>query len=145
MKYIISGGAGASTLDFNTNSNAPNIDTEIYVNQYVRFNISGDTATFVSIDINDNVVDSVTTIKPFVPIKPIISYNGTDLVSTTGDTYAWFLDGIQITGASSQTYTPTSEGTYEVMTTNAHGCSFTSDPFEFTINGLGQNLSLIHI
>ena len=59
VKYIISGGAGSATLDFNTNSNAPNIDTEIYTNQYVRFNISGDTATYVSIDINDVVIDSV--------------------------------------------------------------------------------------
>jgi hypothetical protein len=140
VKYIISGGAGASSLDFNTNSNAPNIDTEIYVNQYVRFHVNGDTATYIAIDIDDNVIDSVTTIKPFVPIKPIISFNGTELASTSGDTYTWFLDGIQISGATSQTHLPLAEGVYEVMTTNAHGCTFMSDPFEYIINGLGENV-----
>ena len=59
VKYVISGGAGASTLDFNTNSDSPNIDTEIYINQYVRFNIDTDTATYVCIDNSGNVVDSV--------------------------------------------------------------------------------------
>ena len=140
VKYIISGGAGSAALDFNTNSNSPNIDTEIYTNQYVRFNISGDTATYVSIDINDVVIDSVTTIKTFVPIRPVISYNGVALESTSGNSYMWFLDGIQISGATSQTYVPMEDGTYEVMTTNIHGCSFTSDQFEYLMAGIGENV-----
>lgn len=133
VKYIISGGAGASSLDFNTNSNSPNIDTEIYTNQYVRFNIEGDTATYLAIDINDAVIDSVTTIKAFAPIRPEISLNNSTLESTNGSSYVWFLDGIQITGAVNQTYTPASNGTYEVAITNQYGCTFTSDPFQYTL------------
>lgn len=140
VKYIISGGAGSATMDFNTNSNSPNIDTEIYVNQYVRFNISGDTATYVSIDINDVVIDSVTTIKPYVPIIPEITYNGSEITSTVGSSYMWFLDGIQINGAVTQTYQPTENGTYEVMVTNVHGCSFTSNPIELVVGGMGENI-----
>ena len=133
VKYIISGGAGASSLDFNTNSNSPNIDTEIYTNQYVRFNIQGDTAAYVAIDINDVVIDSVTTIKPFSPIRPEISLNNLNLESSSGNSYMWFLDGIQITGAENQSYTPISNGTYEVTTTNQYACTFTSDPFEYNL------------
>ena len=146
VKYIISGGAGASSLDFNTNSNSPNIDTEIYTNQYVRFNIEGDTATYLAIDINDVVIDSVTTIKSFAPIRPEISLNNLSLESSIGNSYMWFLDGIQITGAANQTYIPTSNGTYEVTTTNQYGCTFTSDPFEYNLLNMAEidlnNLSI---
>lgn len=131
VKYIISGGAGSSSIDFNTNDNAPNIDTEIYVNQYVRFDVNGDTATYVSIDIDDNVIDSVSTIKSFVTIRPILSLNGTVLESTVGSSYTWFLDGIQINGETDQNLTLTTSGVYEVMTTNQHGCTFSSNPFTY--------------
>jgi len=135
VKYIISGGAGSSLIDANTNSNSPNLDTEIYTNQYVRFNITGDTATYVSVDRNDVVIDSVTTVKPFVAFRPSITLNGSDLQSTTGVSYTWFLDGIQINGATSQNYTPTQDGAYEVMITNANGCSFTSYPLDYVASG----------
>ncbi len=65
--YIISGGAGASTLDMNTNSNAPNIDTELYINQYVRFDVNGDEVTWVCIDPSGNVVDEVIHSKSYTP------------------------------------------------------------------------------
>jgi len=148
VKYIISGGAGSSTIDANKTDDAPNIDTEIYTNQYVRFDVSGDTATYVSIDINDNVIDSVTTIKQFVNIKPVISQNGNTLESTAASSYVWFLDGIQINGATAQTYTPTQSGIYEVMTTNQNGCDFSSTTYNFDLitkveNNLGlSNLNL---
>lgn len=133
VKYIISGGAGSATLDANTNSNSPNIDTEIYTNQYVRFDVKGDTATYVSIDRNNVVIDSVTTIKAFTPIRPEITLNNMELISSTGDSYIWILDGVQINGATNQNYTPIANGTYQVITTNQYGCSFTSDTFEYTL------------
>ncbi|NRA12856.1 MAG: metallophosphoesterase [Crocinitomicaceae bacterium] len=132
VKYIISGGAGASVLDDNTNSNSPNIDTEIYVNQYVRFEMNGDTATYLSIDDNDNIIDSVTTIKVFTPPliqAPVITYLAGVLWSTTGNNFTWFLDGVQIMGATSQNFVPTQLGTYTVEITTATGCTLTSYPF----------------
>lgn len=83
VKYIISGGAGSAVIDFNTNSNSPNIDTEIYTNQYVRFEMDGDTAIYLSIDDNGNTIDSVTTIKPFTTLPPpSVSYVSGELWST---------------------------------------------------------------
>ncbi len=133
VKYIISGGAGSATIDSHKTSGSPNIDTELYTNQYVRFDVTGDTATYVSIDRNDNVIDSVTTIKPFVNIKPVITQNGNTLTATSASSYVWFLDGIQINGAISQTYIPTQSGTYEVMTTNQNGCTFSSSTYIYDL------------
>ncbi len=63
VQYLITGGAGAKSLDKNTNNNAPNISVEIYENHYVRFDINGDTAQYVMIN-NQNIRrDSVKVIK----------------------------------------------------------------------------------
>ena len=64
VQYLITGGAGASTLDQNTNSNAPNLSVEIYQNHFVRFDISGDTAKYVMISSMSQRMDSVMVIKP---------------------------------------------------------------------------------
>jgi hypothetical protein len=63
--YLISGGAGSSTMDQNTNSNAPNISVERYVNHYTVFDIYGDEVIFKAIDINGDVIDSVYNQKPY--------------------------------------------------------------------------------
>ncbi len=51
------------------------------------------------------------------------------LTSSPGTTYQWYLNGILIPGATSQSYLATQNGNYTVMTTNASGCSATSNPF----------------
>lgn len=146
VQYVISGGAGSTTLDFNTNSNAPNIQMEIYENHYVKFNIEGDTAYYRAINKDGNEIDSVATIKPFVPIIPEISYTAPTLSSTSGTTYQWYLDGVAINGANAQTFNPTQSGVYEVITTNAYGCEFTSEPYSIVItstdNASLENLSV---
>lgn len=65
VQYLITGGAGASTLDANKTSAAPNISVEIYQNHYVRFDISGDTAKYVMINSNGQRMDSVMVVKPY--------------------------------------------------------------------------------
>jgi hypothetical protein len=130
VKYIISGGAGSASIDFNTNSNAPNIDTEIYTNQYVRFNVDGDTVRYVSIDNSGVTIDSVTTIKlNTVQPAPVVTYLGGELWSTQGETYTWFLDGVQILGVTTQSFVPTQLGTYHVEITTTSGCTISSEPF----------------
>ncbi|HIF14671.1 MAG TPA: T9SS type A sorting domain-containing protein, partial [Bacteroidetes bacterium] len=64
--YLISGGAGSSTLDQNTNSSAPNISVEKYVNHYTVFEINEDEVIFKAIDINETVIDSVYHQKPYL-------------------------------------------------------------------------------
>ena len=52
--------------------------------------------------------------------------NNTTLTATAGFTsYSWFKDGVQIAGVTSNTYTPTSAGSYNVNVYNGT-CSFTS-------------------
>jgi hypothetical protein len=139
VKYVISGGAGASTLDFNTNSDSPNIDTEIYANQYVRFNIDTDTATYVCIDNTGNVLDSVFTQKlnwtPFT--INILEFDGA-LHATNGYSFQWYQDGSAINGASDSTFIPTSNGSFQVEVTNEFGCTFFSDSYQVSNAGLEE-------
>jgi hypothetical protein len=58
------------------------------------------------------------------PPQPSISVSGSDLVSTSGTTYQWYLDGDLIAGATSQTITPASSGIYVVRTTDTNGCVY---------------------
>jgi hypothetical protein len=51
------------------------------------------------------------------------------LTSTPGASYQWYLNGIAIPGATSQSYLATQNGNYTVMVTNSEGCTATSPPF----------------
>ncbi len=51
-----------------------------------------------------------------------------------GDSYQWQKDGIDIDGATSQTYVATVTGNYSVTVTNAGGCSGTSSPVTVTVS-----------
>jgi hypothetical protein len=146
VKYVISGGAGASTLDFNTNSNAPNIDTEIYINQYVRFNVDNDTATYVCIDDAGNVADSVFTSKPnWSPFTiDILEYDNA-LHASNGFSYQWYQDGNVVNGATDSTYVPTSNGSFQVEVTNQYGCIFYSESYQVSNAGLEELFQNIEI
>ncbi len=58
------------------------------------------------------------------PAQPSISIAGSDLVSTTGVTYQWYLNGDLLAGASNQTYTPSQSGVYVVRVTDSNGCVY---------------------
>jgi hypothetical protein len=74
-----------------------------------------------------------------VPIVPLITSTGQVLTSTAGVAYQWFLNGTNIPGAISQTFTPTQNGNYTVTVTDANGCTATSLPYSFTlgVNDIG--------
>lgn len=78
---------------------------------------------------------------------PTINQVGADLITGTFSTYQWLLNGSVIPTATNQTWTPTSNGNYQVIVTNASGCSDTSSVFVFlstSVNELsnGQNFSV---
>ena len=54
------------------------------------------------------------------------------LTSSVGTSYQWLLNGTNIAGATSQTYTATQAGTYTV-TVNNNGCTSTSVAFTLTL------------
>lgn len=62
------------------------------------------------------------------PAQPSISLSGSDLVSTSGVTYQWYLNGNLIPSATNQNYTPTQNGTYVVRITDVNGCVYAYSP-----------------
>lgn len=137
IHYVISGGGGTSTLDQHTcmtsPSNlacAPNIQQELYVNEYVRFTINGDTASYATIDLQGHVIDTVSVIKTWTPYSAAmttvgastaVATDGSATIAVTGPfapyAYQWS------TGATTGTVTGLAAGSYTVTITDAHGCA----------------------
>jgi len=134
VKYIISGGAGSSNLDKKRHKESPNIDTEIYKNQYVRFDVKGDTVSYSAIDIEGNVIDFVETVKVNESKSPYITQINNVLNCNLEGKHQWFLNGIAIQSSDTVNYKAIQEGTYEVSITNSSGCTFTSDPVKIVLN-----------
>lgn len=136
VKYVISGGAGSAAIDFNTNSNSPNIDTEIYTNQYVRFNIDEDTAYYVCIDATGAVIDSVFTEKPnWTPFEITINEIDNALYASDGTSFQWYYNGAAIANASDSSYIPNENGYYQVEVTSPTGCIYLSGVY--SVNDVG--------
>ncbi len=57
-----------------------------------------------------------------LPSTPTITQSGSNLVSSATTGNQWYLNGTIITGATNQTYTPTTTGNYTVVVTS-NGCS----------------------
>jgi hypothetical protein len=72
-----------------------------------------------------------------LPPTPTITANGTILASSSAAGYQWYLNGNIISGATSQFYTVTQNGFYQVVITDANGCTATSAPFNFSNMGTG--------
>lgn len=68
---------------------------------------------------------------------PLISNstNGNLIVTNVpvGFSIAWALNGVVIAGATSQTYSPTSNGVYSVIITDMYNCSLSSDNFNLAV------------
>ena len=67
------------------------------------------------------------TINP-IPPQPVITASGNVLTSTSAVSYQWFVDGNPISGATSQSFTPTTGGNFTVQITDANGCKNISQP-----------------
>lgn len=72
----------------------------------------------------------IVTVNP-IPAAPGITQNGSDLLSTTAASYQWYNNGLIVNGATSQVFTPTTNGSYTVEIVDANGCSSISLPFNF--------------
>lgn len=57
------------------------------------------------------------------PSVPVISRNVAVLTSTPASGYQWYFNSAPINGATNQTYTPTQNGNYYVVTTDTNGCT----------------------
>jgi hypothetical protein len=74
------------------------------------------------------------------PATPVISANGSVLSTTNALSYQWYLNGVAIAGATSQFYTVTQNGFYQVMITDANGCTSMSQPFNYNSTSIGENI-----
>jgi hypothetical protein len=71
-------------------------------------------------------------IYPEVP-KPSITESGGVLSAPAGYSYQWYFNGVMITGAIHQTYTPVKTGNYLVVISTDKNCSAASDVFSITV------------
>lgn len=72
--------------------------------------------------------------------SPVITSSGNQLNSTAAATYQWLLNGSPVAGATSQNYTPTQNGLYEVVVTyNGSPCPDTSNQINWVMTGLQEN------
>lgn len=75
------------------------------------------------------------------PTTPTISFAGSDMQSDASSGNQWYLDGNLISGANSSTFTPTQEGSYFVVVTDANGCvSDTSNVLIYSTTGISLNV-----
>ncbi len=70
------------------------------------------------------------------PAAPTVTFsNGTLSTTATASSYQWHLNGNAINGATSQNYTPTQNGNYTLVITDATGCS--SQSTNTSVTGVG--------
>jgi len=84
----------------------------------------------------ENTSDAIIiTVNP-LPTAPVITQSGADLQSSYATGNQWYLDGDIIDGAIGQTYTPTANGNYTVVHTDANTCEATSQPYNMLTVGI---------
>jgi hypothetical protein len=82
---------------------------------------------------------SATVVVNTLPTTPVISQNGNTMSAPAGFSgYQWYLNGLPISGANSDSYTGTQSGIYTVTVTNAAGCEATSTDYNFIFVSIGQ-------
>ncbi len=78
---------------------------------------------------------------------PVISLNGNVFTSSVGTGNKWYLNGIVIPGATGQTYSAISSGTYYTVVTDSTGCAAKSNSIDFVSTGVvdvnGTEISLV--
>jgi sortilin (neurotensin receptor 3)/immunoglobulin I-set domain protein len=67
------------------------------------------------------------------PDKPIIVQNGNKLITSEGDWYQWYVNGLKIPDGTEKILVTDFEGIYTVRVGNKEGCSTISDPYDYTV------------
>ena len=88
-----------------------------------------------------NALTDVEVVVNSLPDAPVVSLDF-DVLSASGPgAFQWFLNGTAVSGATGSELTTTSNGVYTVSTTNANGCSATSEPFTVSTVGMDEAFS----
>jgi glucose/arabinose dehydrogenase len=67
---------------------------------------------------------------------PVISQDGNVLNSSDAISYQWYLGASSVNGATTQSFTPTANGSYRVLATTQTGCLIFSNTIEVTTTGI---------
>jgi hypothetical protein len=94
---------------------------------YLQAQQDGCTAVSAAITVTENAL----------PTQPTVTQSGADLVSSYATGNQWYYEGSIINGATAQTYTPTANGNYTVVHTDANTCAATSQPYNMLAVGIG--------
>jgi hypothetical protein len=79
-------------------------------------------------------------VRIITPEKPTITREAGMLRSSQALAYRWSLNGVEIAGATGETFQPTQEGSYTVTITDTTGCTAVSDPFFFSTLGVDREI-----
>lgn len=69
-------------------------------------------------------------------LAPVIDQDGTLLTSTTALGYQWYLGNTPVVNATSQTFTPTANGSYRVLANTQTGCQIFSNAIDVINTGV---------
>lgn len=129
IKYLITGGAGSSLIDSHTNSNSPNIDTEIFENHYTIFEVNNNTAGWRMINRTGVQRDSVFVTKSYTPYAASLTKtdiscfganNGSATINVQGPKPPYTLQWDN--GQTTATATGLTPGLHDVVITDGVGC-----------------------
>jgi hypothetical protein len=92
--------------------------------------IDDSTITLFFLDLSGNLVcsDSIY-INIFPTTTPTIQQVGNNLLSSNGQSYQWYLNGVLLSNETSQTINILGSGTYNIEITDLNGCSALSEDF----------------
>jgi PKD repeat protein len=106
----------------------------------MSFPVSSTTYTITAVDTNGCVNSTTKTITVYPPLAtPVVLVNGWVLTcSTPANYYQWYLNGVPISGATSQTYTATVVGNYSVEAHSSQNC-YSGISSEVMVDGIPQH------
>jgi hypothetical protein len=136
--WSVFSGPSTATAQFSSTTNPTTTFTPSGAGSYVlRWTISNSpcTASTSNVTITVNALPTIPTISA-AGATTFCQGGGVTLTSTSATGNQWSLNGTPISGATNQTYSATTGGSYTVTVTNGNGCSRTSAATSITVNPL---------
>ncbi len=134
--WSVFSGPSTSTAQFSSTTNPTATFTPAAAGSYVlRWTISNTpcTASTSNVTITVNALPTIPTISAG-GATTFCQGGSVTLTSSASSSYQWNLNGAPISGATNQTYSATTSGSYTVTVTNGNGCSRTSAATSITVN-----------